>query len=272
MYYKLLALDIDDTILNDEQKITPRVKSAVQKALSLGVYVVLCTGRTKKGALRFYNELELDTLFAVSGGAQIYNAAGALLFQEYIDTSIVKELLSFAYGKNIHAQVYIDGELVFKERNAHAEKYERLYGFPGIEVPDIMRMQNINTPKVLFVVEEDKIAAVQEKTGKLFPRLKIVRSKPEYLEFVSPNVNKGSALEFIASYYDIKRERIIAIGDSQIDVPMIKYAGLGVAVKNAAPDVKKAADYICASNTDEGAADVIEKYILEDFNEIQAEN
>ncbi len=270
MHYKLLALDLDDTILDDGQNIPPRVKAAVSKAANQGVYVVVCTGRNRKGAYRFYEELGLDTLIAVYGGAQVFNASGALLYSKTVDPALVKKLLEFAYGNSIHAQVYIDGELVYREKNEHAKKYEYRYGFPGIEVPDIMQIETIITPKVLFITGEDSIEKIQQETKKLFPELTIARSKREYLEFVSPEVNKGSALEFIASYYGVKREDTMAIGDSQLDIPMIKYAGFGVAVANATPDTKKAADYICASNTDCGAADVIEKYILEDFNEVQA--
>lgn len=270
MYYKLLALDIDDTILDDELNIPPRVKAAITKAVRKGVYVVLCTGRTRKGALRFYEELGLDTLIAVCGGAEIYDATGSLLYSQPVDPAVVKELLEYAYSNNLHAQVYIDGELIFRERNAHSQLYEQLYGFSGIEVPGLMQVDPIITPKVLFVAGEDNISKIQEDAKKLFPQLTIVRSKPEYLEFVSPAVSKGSALEFIASYYRVKRENIIAVGDSQIDIPMIKYAGLGIAVANAFSDVQKAADYICASNNSGGVADVIEEYLLEAYNEVQA--
>ncbi len=99
-----------------------------------------------------------------------------------------------------------------------------------------------------------------------------MRSKPIYLEFASASVSKGKALAFTANYYCIAREQIIAVGDSQIDIPMIKYAGLGVAVANASSDVKKASDLVCASNDEGGVADVINEFILETDDENQSEN
>ncbi len=263
MSNKLLAIDIDDTLLDDNLNIPPRVKTAVSKAVDKGVRVVLCTGRSRKGCLRFYDELGLDTLLTVYGGAQIFNAAGEPLYTKSLDPAVVKELLSFAHSNGVHAQVYINDELVYRAKNKYAQDYEYFYGFPGIENPNINQLDDIITPKVLFVSEKDIILDMQSKAKSLFPKLTVVRSKPEYLEFISPDANKGNALEYITSYYRIDQKDTIAIGDSQMDVSMIKYAGLGVAVANASREAKAAADYICAANSAGGVADVIEKYLLE---------
>lgn len=263
MTIKLIAIDIDDTLLNDELIITPRVKLAVQKATDKGVYVVLCTGRTRKGAMRFYEELSLDTPMITSGGAEIYDANGNLMHSRPVDPALVKKLLDYAYNHGVHAQVYINGELVYREKNAYSDRYEISYGHPGIVMRDIMQQETIVTPKVLFVTDQDSIDTIQQETKRLFPGLTIVRSKPDYLEFASAEVSKGEALAFLADHYHLQRHEIIAVGDSQIDIPMIRYAGLGIAVANAAPDVKKAADLICPSNKEDGIAYVIEKYILE---------
>lgn len=267
MTVKLIAIDIDDTLLNDALLITPRVKRAVQNAVDKGVYVVLCTGRIRKGAVRFYEELSLDTPMIVSGGAEIFDAQGHLMYSHPVDPALVKKLLQYAYDRGIHAQVYINGELVYRESNAYSRHYESLLGHPGIEMPDIMSLETIITPKVLYVMEPDMVEETQRETKKFFPGLTIASSKPDYLEFASADVSKGEALAFLADHYKLERQSIIAVGDSQIDISMIRFAGIGIAMANAARDVKESADVICPSNEDDGIAYVIEKYILEAAHE-----
>ena len=260
--YKLIAIDIDDTLLNNSIEISNRVRIAIEKAIEAGVKIVLCTGRTIKGAERFYDQLGLDTLFITAGGAEIYDADKKRVFENEVEPSLVKKVLAYAYERGIHAQVYIDGELIYKERNKYSELYEGPYGHPGKPIPDLMEIE-IKTPKVLYIVDEDKADAIQQDVEKKFTSLSIKRSKPIYIEFWTPGVSKGMALEFAAKYYSIDLKDTIAIGDSQIDAPMIEAAGLGVAVENAPDSLKQVADITCPSNEDDGVAYVIEKYILE---------
>jgi Cof subfamily protein (haloacid dehalogenase superfamily) len=261
--YKLIAIDIDDTLLTNDIKITKRVSDAIKAAQRKGVIIVLCTGRTIKGAERFYHQLKLDTLFITSGGAEIYDANRNRVFEDELDPHLVKQVLQYAYDNGIHAQVYIDGELVYKERNKYSQNYEIPYGHPGILVPDIMERDEILTPKVLYVLDADKAQAVKKDVEKKFKSIAIKTSKPMFIEFMSSGVSKGVGLKFVADYYNIALDDVIAIGDSQIDAPMIQAAGLGVAVANAPESLKQIADFVCPSNEDDGVAYVIEKYILE---------
>ncbi|MDD5017737.1 MAG: Cof-type HAD-IIB family hydrolase [Eubacteriales bacterium] len=263
MAYKLIAIDIDETLLTHEGTIPQRVMQAIQKAKNKGIYVVLCTGRTKKGAQKFYDTLELDTLLISAGGAEVFDADGKILYAQPIDPSLVKQILAYAYENGIHAQVYIDGELVYKEKSGYSKQYEKSYGYPGIVMSDIMEQERIITPKVLYVTEQGRIKDIKNQVGKLFPTLTITRSLPTYLEFMHPDVDKGKALAYVADYYHIDRSDIIAVGDNEIDIPMLQYAGLSAVVANASRSVQKAADIVCASNQEGGVADVIEKYILE---------
>jgi Cof subfamily protein (haloacid dehalogenase superfamily) len=272
MSYKLIAIDVDDTLLNCETTIPERVKQAVSKAVAKGVRVVLCTGRTKKGMQRYYDELALDTLMITAGGAEVYDAGGHVLFSRGVDPALVKQVLAYGDSVGVHSQVYIGGELVYREKNRYADYYESSYGFPGVVIPDLMEQPEIITPKVLFVIDEDKIAAIKQEAEALFPMLTIKQSKPVYLEFAHPSVDKGEALAFTARHYGLDREDVIAVGDTDIDIPMLKYAGLGVAMANATPDVQAVADAVCPSNDEGGVADVIEKYILEADYESQAQN
>lgn len=261
MAYRLVAVDLDDTLLTSERTINRRVKQSLRKAAEKGVKVVLCTGRTKKGAQRFYDELGLDTMLITTGGALIYNGSEAL-YTKYLDPEIAKKLLIFAYDNGIPANVYMNGELVYKERNGFTDIYEQQYGHRGIMVPDILEREII-TPKVLFFVTSENMNDVRKAAEREFPMVQALRSHTNYLEFSDPEVSKGAALKFVAERYGINRNEIIAFGDTEIDIPMLKFAGLGVAVENGDPAAKRAADIVCPSNDEGGIADIIEKYILE---------
>ena len=261
MGYRMIAVDLDDTLLNSEGSIPAKTAWAVRAATEAGVRVVICTGRTIKGMRRFYDTLGLDTLMITSGGAEVYDAQGQVIFAYPVEPKLVKQVLQLAREYHAHAQVYVDGELAYQSRNAYAEKYERSYGFPGIEIPDIYEREDIVTPKVLFISDPENILAMQREAETRFPQLAVKRSKPEFLEFVHPDVSKGEAMKFVAAYYGIDLCDVVAVGDSEIDISMIEAAGLGVAMENASAETKAAADIVCASNNDAGVADVIEKII-----------
>lgn len=272
MAYKLIAIDLDDTLLNSSLQIPARVKDAIQKAAELGIYIVLCTGRILKGSRRFYDELGLKTVMITTGGAEIYDDNGHCIFSRYVDPAVVKQLLAFAQDNGVHFQVYIGGDLVYREKNKYLNGYETANGFKGIEMPDLLALDAIHTPKVLLISDPERMDSLQTAAKRQFPMLNINRSKPTYIEFSSPSVSKGEALKFVAQYYGVDEAETIAIGDAQIDIPMIKAAGLGVAVANATLITKQAADYICPSNDEDGVAEVIEKFILEAQNENQAQD
>lgn len=262
MAYKLVAVDLDDTLLNNDRSINARAKKAIWQAAERGVNVVLCTGRTKKGAQRYYDELGLGTLLITTGGAEIFDGAGNALYTKNLDPSVAKRLLKFAYDRGLYANIYTNGDIVFRERNSFTAAYEERAGYAGILVPDLLEREII-TPKVLYYADEDIMHDVQEQVKSEFPELTVVRSFPTFLEFQDAGVNKGSALGFVANYYGVQRNETIAFGDTEIDIPMIKYAGLGVAVANGDSEAKRAADIVCASNEQGGVADIIYEYILE---------
>jgi Cof subfamily protein (haloacid dehalogenase superfamily) len=272
MAYKLIAIDLDDTLLDDNLNIPERVRDAVKKAVDLGIYVVLCTGRIPKSTRKYYDALMLDTLMISTGGAEIYDANNKSVYSRTVDPALTKKLMQYADSNGLHFQVYLDGDLVFRETNKYAEAYELSCGLKGIVKGDLMEMETVVTPKVLFISDVERMDDIQARAEAEFPMLSIKRSKPTYVEFSSPDVSKGDALKFVAEYYGVKSEDVIAVGDAEIDIPMLEFAGLGVAMANATPITKQAADALCPSNNEGGVADVIQKYILEAQNENQAQN
>ena len=262
MSYKLVAIDLDDTFINSKHQFTQRTKEAVKSAVKKGVSIVIATGRTYRGTLRYIQRINLKAPTITCGGAMVIDRRGNKIYESQVSHEQAKRVLEYAKSIGVHSQVYLNDDFVFPIRTEYTKIYEGFFGFPGVEAPDLLEYKDLTTPKVLFISEPEKIIEIQKEAAALFPELMVARSKPFYLEFNNPKASKGAALEFLANDMGIPREEVIAIGDSEIDASMIEYAGLGVAVENAIPSVKEKADFITCSNDQEGVAHVLEKYVL----------
>lgn len=263
MAYKLIAIDLDDTFIDNEGRFSQRTKEAVYNASVKGIYIVIASGRAYIGIKSFYAQLKLNTPSIVYGGAMVVDPSGKILYESPLPHHIVKNILEYAKTKQVHAQIYIGTDYFFEENNVYSEAYAKGYGIPGIEKPGLLKQNNLSTPKVLFISEPERILEIKNEAAKLFPELGIAISKPRFLEFNNPDANKGNALKFLTEYLSFKREEVIAIGDSEIDLSMIEYAGLGIAVENALPHVRKTADIITFSNEEDGVAHILEKVLEE---------
>jgi Cof subfamily protein (haloacid dehalogenase superfamily) len=264
MSYKIVAIDLDDTLINSNHEITQHTMEAIKKAVEKNVDIVLATGRTFMGVKRFVDLLELKSPVITAGGATINDYSGKPIFESPVPHEIVKKLLSYAKEHGLHAQIYSNTEYYFFKDNDYARVYGEIYGFPGIARPELLSEPDLSTPKVLFIAEPEKIIELQSELTRLFPRLHNVRSKPQYLELTNPEATKGGALAYLAQIKGCTREEVIAIGDGEIDISMIQYAGLGVAMANALPNVLEIADMITRTNDEDGVAYVLEKYVLEE--------
>lgn len=264
MSYKIVAIDLDDTIIDSGHQISARAQKKVKEAIDKGIAIVISTGRTYMGAKKYIDLLQLNSPSITCGGAMIMDGNGKPLFQSLLKHETVKALLHFAKDNDVHAQVYFGNDYFFFEDNDSARDYAVSYGFPGIANPGLLEETDLSTPKVLFIAPEEKLITLQNELAAVYTDLNIVRSKPTYLEFTNPEASKGRALAFITEYLGCSREEVIAIGDGEIDISMIEYAGLGIAVENALPSVKAAADMITHSNDEDGVAYVLEKFVLEE--------
>ena len=262
MEYKLIALDIDGTLLDSEKKIRPRVREAIQQAVKRGKIVMLSTGRMYRAMKKINDDLGLEAPCITYGGAQIVDK-GSIVYQCPVPPELTREFLDWAHEKQMHAQVYLYDDFVYEQENEYAAGYGEFFGFPGIEFPNLRRMHTILTPKILCIGEIDEVTQwipmAKERFGEV---LRITRSRPMYMEINNPNASKGMALENYIQGMGIRREECIAVGDASIDVPMMEYAGMGVAMGNSDDKTKATADYICPSNDEDGVAHVIEKFML----------
>ncbi|MBP1968577.1 Cof subfamily protein (haloacid dehalogenase superfamily) [Virgibacillus natechei] len=267
--YKLVAIDIDGTLLNSRNEITKEVNDAIQAAKENGVSVVLCTGRPIFGINPFIEELKLNNEadFAITfNGALVQNTyTEEVVSQNNLTYQDLKAL--YELSKEIQSPMhYFDIKHMYNP-NKTINLYTIYKAFAN-QIPIHYRPMNetpadIVIPKAMFVDEPERLDKIIETIPDSFKeKYMMIKSTPFYLEILHPIVSKGRAIKQLAEKLSIKREEIISIGDGENDLSMIEYAGCGVAMNNATPSVKEAADFQTLSNDENGVAYAIEQLIL----------
>lgn len=262
---KLVALDMDDTLLNKQAVISPRNAEVIRRAVAQGVTVTIATGRMFRSARPFAEGLGLDVPLITYNGALIRGAlSGETLLDRPIAADIAGEVLALFQDKGWYIQTYVDDALYVAEMNDKARYYEQLAKVSATVLGDDFYSRLQAPSKMLAMAEPDQVTIMKQTLQARFgDRLYLAVSKPTYLEMVNPAVNKGTALAFLAERLGIGREEVMAVGDSFNDLDMIKYAGWGVAMGNAPDQVKQQAQAVVSANDNDGVAEAFEKFVFE---------
>ena len=274
MPYRLLALDLDGTTVEGGQLPTPRVQAAIDAAVNRGVHVVVATGRPYVSARRYGAALGLCTPVICFQGALVKECGGAerTLFAEGVPEAPFAEVASLAQSRGLELNIYTE-DFIYHGPTVHSpEFYDLWFGLATQPVASLvdayaaLRKSGEPVFKGLFINAVPPGAAGDPLALDLHAlvggRMTIMRSHELFLEVTSPNVSKGNALAFLADWYGVPQSETIAVGDSGNDLSMVQWAGLGVAVANATPDVLDAADWIAPPVTEDGVVAVIERFIL----------
>lgn len=266
--YKMIAIDLDGTLLTDELTISPNTITTIQKAVRMGTVVTIATGRMFSSAKLIAEQLGIHAPLITYQGAMIRVAGEAeALYERSVSPAISQKLIEIAREKNIHLQVYQDDILYGAVETDKLVAYADAVQVPYTIEPDLTRLATKGFTKLLFIDEPDVLDPLQKELQLLFGESAyIAKSKKTYLEVTHPEANKGSALLFLANELGIDRSEIIGIGDNHNDSELLKAAGFGIAMGNAVQKVKDIADYTSFSNNDEGVLHAIEKFILEPAN------
>lgn len=262
--YKLIAIDLDDTLLNTELKISPRNKKYIQRAQDAGIHVTLATGRMYCSALPYAKELGLNLPLITYQGALVKEAhTGKVLIHHPIPLDLAREIIQRGQNLGYHINVYVNDTLYVEKITPAALDYQRIAGIPAHPVGNLLEFVKEDPTKVLLAGGPEELTELaQELTQQYGPSLHICKSKPHFLEFSHPLATKGHALDLLAKGWGLTPDQVIAIGDAPNDLEMIQYAGLGAVMANGEPTVKAKADYITQSNDNDGVAEVIEKFVL----------
>ncbi len=263
MNYRLVATDVDGTLCQIFKSPSPRVKAAVQNAQARAVRVVLATGRMYRSARRFVDELDLQSALICDQGATIRDArTGTALFQQTVPLDLARQVIAFA-DDSISRVVCRDEEFYARNASPDVLLFVENYTSHLHVAPDFAEALRTEPQKIVFVNNPATTTRlVPQLKARFGDALQVVQSHDYFIEITHRAVSKGAALAWLAQQWHIPRAQVIAIGDHDNDRSMIEWAGLGVAMGNAIPSVKALAQYIAPPVEADGAAVVIEKFIL----------
>lgn len=264
MTIKLVAVDLDDTLLDNNLAVSPRTADVIRRAVAGGATVTVATGRMFCSARPYARQLELDVPLITYNGAMIRRSISEeTLLHKPLDADTARQVLAFFKDRGLYIQVYLDDKLYVRDFDDNARLYEKLAGVTAIPVGEELYSPAGAPTKLLALAEPAQIGEIGAEVRETFgDKLYVAASKPFYLEMTNPTVNKGVALAYLAGHLGVRQEEVMAVGDSSNDMDMLAYAGLGVAMGNAAPAVKAAANAVTGANDADGVAEAIEKYVL----------
>lgn len=273
MEKRMLFMDLDGTLLDDHEQITPGNRQALNQALERGHGVIITTGRPLKSAMDQARKLELDKpgcYLIAYNGAMIYDwEKEQQLFARTLDIPTVLDIFDYVNQRGFHLQTY-DTWTVLVEPNcddAIVRKYcNRI-------VMDFRVIQDVHTdlteaPVKVLIIEPEKLEAVRQLQTDIeeqfVGKVDTFFSNPTYLEVVPKGMNKGEAVKMLCQLLNVPIENAVAVGDAANDLSMITMAGTGVAMANGTDEVKAAADYITTrDNNHNGIAEVVERFFSE---------
>lgn len=262
---RLVASDLDGTLLTPEKILSERTIKAVDGIRKKGILFTFCTGRMYHSAQKYVRQLGLTTPVIAYNGAMILDPVSEqVLFHRPLENDVAVEILQMAQEQNLYSQIYIDDVLYCRKFTSEAEGYAKNTGTFATETNcELWKcLGDKKTTKIIVMMPKERAAALLEPMRKRFAgRAEVTISEPEYMEFLHPEVNKGAALECLANQLSIAREEILAFGDSYNDLPLLHYAGTGVAVENACLALRTEADEICPSNEQDGEAQYLERLL-----------
>lgn len=252
--YKLLALDMDGTLLNDNHEVSEETAKWIRRAVKEGFHVCLSTGRAAMHALPYAVELGLETPMVTVNGSEVWKAPHELHFRALLDVELVRKMHALAEEFGVWFWAYTTERLYNRDHWAENldEKEWLKFGY------------NTSDREVLHQI----LMRLQDMGG-----LQITNSSLDNLEINPAGITKASGIEQVCKLLGITMEQVIAVGDSLNDIAAIEAVGLGVAMGNAQDAVKEAADLVVASNNEDGIVQVIREYMLDgaEFGE-EAEN
>ncbi|HRJ26347.1 MAG TPA: Cof-type HAD-IIB family hydrolase [Fimbriimonadaceae bacterium] len=256
---RMIALDLDGTLLTDERRPHPRVKDAIRVALQAGLHVVLASGRSPKTLRPIQQELELEGPVVACNGSYVLSQEGECLFDRRVSDRVRETVSAYARQEQVQFFLYLqDQVLVFEELEWLAE-YVRRVKIDEFRHEPWDRLGEFQPTKVLLMDQPDRI---QAHRSFLEPELgpeecEVTVSEPVYLEFLPAGVTKAAGLQALADHCGLASDEVAAIGDYHNDLEMLRWCGYSGAVDNAHPEILSAVNRVFPSNNHGGVADFI---------------
>ena len=268
MPYRLIVSDMDDTLLNERGLLSPATIEAIEAARAAGAELVLASGRMPCAMRAFSKQLGVTLPMIAYNGAELIDPnTDESLYRLYVSPELSLELIQYCEELGWHGQAYDGDDFLTPVDNELAREYrDSVYGVAHMRVTNQPLSQCVNwpQPKLLAICTPDRTADLLVQVKEKFEgRLVCAVSRPHYIECTSPMAGKERALRELCRQLNVPAEEVIAFGDGQNDVGMIRFAGLGCAVANAREEVRAQADLVAPSNHEDGVAQVIMRLLKE---------
>ena len=267
MNYKLIFLDLDGTLNNDEKRITDKTYTALMDAQRQGVCIALASARPSPGLFKERDILHLSEyggiLMSYNGGRIVDAATNSILFETSMDLSQTKSILRQLESLPVTPILDDSKQFFVTDKNGYKVPYEcQNNHMICSEVANLADFLDFAPVKILISVEPEVLPGIKAQIASFLPKdLTVVQTAPFYLEIIPAAINKGQGVLDTCSALGIDPAETMAFGDAENDIPMLRAAGIGVAMANAAPSVKDAADYVTLSNNDDGIAAALAQFL-----------
>ncbi|MBP3683567.1 MAG: HAD family hydrolase [Oscillospiraceae bacterium] len=254
--YSIVFLDIDGTLLDSDHRVMPCTRDRLRYLHRRGVPVVLCSARPPKGVNLVAGQVGVQGPVACYNGGLVFDEHSTILRDVGIDISLAMEFKRFAAEQfpELVVSAYLYNvwlaEDPQKPEILQEEEISQCMPLKGALEQVASAARHVH--KLLCIGDASRIRALQKETQQRFPQLMALRSKSNYLEILPLESTKGSAVQVLLEHYGLQPEQAVAFGDSDVDADMLQYCGFGVAMGNASRKAKEAADYVTASNDQEG--------------------
>ncbi|SHE63910.1 MULTISPECIES: Cof-type HAD-IIB family hydrolase [Caloramator] len=275
MKYKLIAMDMDGTLLNSQKQVTEYTKDVLRRASEKGIKLVICTGRIFTSAKSYARIIGTKAPIIASNGAYIREKdRNEVIYEKYIKKETLLDIIKVTREWGFYPHIYttdtiyseklIHSSLNYSKWNETVPEDERINIQIVDSLEDVVEKEGENFLKVVVMALEDEVEKLQELKKYIRDNMdvSIFSSYMNNFEIMDKEVSKGNALKRLAEFFDIDREAIVCFGDNENDKTMFEFAGFPIAMGNAEEEIKKIAAYVTDTNDNDGVAKAIEELIL----------
>ena len=260
---RLIALDLDETLLEKYLTIAGKTLSLLQDCAAKGIEIVIATGRLFYSAEKYAKQIGPHTKILCYNGCLVTEADGTPLFKAELTPEIMRKVARFAKKRGLYSQFYKDHKILVEKVTDGTTIDPDLANTTAIEVGDFENYEFTPSPKAMIVANPEDVPMYQaELKADLDDETYIAQSQPYLIEIMPDNVNKAHSLEILCNKLGISKDEVMACGDNTNDAEMVIWAGLGVAMANAVDSLKEVAEYVCSEKRSYGVAEAIEKFCL----------
>ena len=265
MTIKLLATDLDGTLLRGGKPVSAGNIAAARAAAQAGTIVTIATGRMYRAALPVAEALGLDVPIITYNGALIKSTSGKVYYEQYLDEDICRRITDFAAERGWYLQSYSGDGLYYSAYNDFSRRYEQSQKVSGEDIGYAGMRDKVEKMYKMLIITPDPALThdwMEQLAAEFGDTITLTQSSKDFIEIISPGISKASALVRLADMLNIDISETMAIGDANNDLPMLKAAGFSVAMGNSTDEVKAVTDAVTGNCDDDGWAQAIYKYVL----------